>query len=140
MWGKSAMAPSQPVELQDIPVMYVASDTGLAGASMAFDRLEAHFPSLKGRKFYGTFLPPDGPYRACVAIQPDDDPETLGLPMWTIPGGTYRRAKVLDWAQHLPEIGETFERMAEGAERDRSRPSIEFYRSMKELVLFLPVR
>ena len=131
---------TEPVKLQAIHVMYVESDTGLAGASKAFDRLEAHFPTLKGRKFYGTFMPPDGPYRACLAIQPGDDPATLGLPTWTIPGGRYRRGKVLNWSQNLPEIGKTFARLANGAERDSSRPGVEFYRSMRELVLFLPVK
>ncbi len=134
------MTQSQAVELQDIPVMYVESDAGLAGASKAFDRLEAHFRSLKGRKFYGTFLPPDGPYRACVAIQPADDAAALGLATWTIPGGKYRRGKVPNWSQNLPEIGKTFARMSEEFGRDPSRPGIEFYRSMKELVLFLPVK
>jgi hypothetical protein len=125
----------QSVTLDDVRVMFIESDTGLAGASKAFDRLEAHFPTLKGRKFYGTFMPPAGPYRACVAIQPGDDPATLALPTWTIPGGKYRRGKVLDWSANL-----TFARLAEGAERDPSRPGIEFYRSMRELVLFLPVK
>lgn len=39
----------------EVQVMYVESATGVAGASGAFDRLEARLPSMKGRKFYGTF-------------------------------------------------------------------------------------
>ncbi|MBI1734164.1 MAG: hypothetical protein HYR51_03225 [Candidatus Rokubacteria bacterium] len=129
----------EPVVLAEIPVMYVESATGLAGAADAFDRLEARFASLRGRKFYGTFLPPDGPYRACVAIEPGDDAAALGLPTWTIPGGKYRRGKVLNWSANMAEIGKTFARLAENAQRDASRPGVEFYRSEKELVLFLPV-
>lgn len=45
----------EQVTLSEVQVMYVESDNGIAGASEAFDRLEARFPSLKGRKFYGTF-------------------------------------------------------------------------------------
>ena len=128
------------VVLADIPVMYVESPTGLAGAAEAFDRLETRFATLRGRKFYGTFVPPHGPYRACVAIAPHDDVAALGLPTWTIPGGTYRRGKVLNWMENLPEIGKTFARLSDGGVRDTTRPSIEFYRSARELVVFLPVK
>ena len=131
---------SQQVTLPEVQVMYVESATGLAGAAEAFDRLEARFPSLKGRRFYGTFQPPAGPYRACTAIEPGDDATALGLPTWVIPGGKYSRQKLLDWQARMPEIGKTFQSMAAEGERDSSRPSIEFYRSEKELVLFLPMK
>ncbi len=130
----------QQAILPEVQVMYVESATGLAGASEAFDRLEARFKNLKGRKFYGTFVPPAGPYRACVAVQPGDDAAALGLPVCTIPGGKYSRLKLMDWTSKIPEIGATFKRMAEESEHDSSRPSIEFYRSQKEVVLFLPVK
>jgi len=131
---------SQRVTLPEVQVLYVESATGLAGASEAFDRLEARFPSLKGRKFYGTFQPPAGPYRACTAVEPGDDATALGLPTWVIPGGEYSRQKLLDWQAQISEIGKTFQSMAAEGERDSSRPSIEFYRSEKELVLFLPMK
>lgn len=131
---------SAHLTLPDIPVMYVESPTGFAGAANAFDTLEASFPSLRGRKFYGTFQPPAGPYRACVAIEPGDDVTALVLPTWTIPGGEYSRAKVANWEQNRPEVGKTFQRMREQNAHDTSRPSIEFYRSQRELILFLPVR
>jgi len=123
-----------------IPVMYVESATGLAGAAEAFRQLEARLPGLKRRRFYGTFQPPDGPYRACVAIEPRDDPRAMGLAEWTIPGGEFARGRLESWEDHIPEIARTFERMATECERDPSRPSVEFYRSQKELVLLFPVR
>jgi len=129
----------QQVTLPGAQVMYVESPTGFAGAAKAFDTLEAAFKSLKGRKFYGTFQPPAGPYRACVVIEPSDDVAALGFPRWTIPGGKYNRGKVANWEQNRPEIGKTFQRMSEENERDGNRPSIEFYRSQRELVLFLPI-
>ena len=49
------MMVTQQVTRPEVQVMYVESATGLAGAAEAFDRLEARFPSLKGRRFYGTF-------------------------------------------------------------------------------------
>src|SRR5262245_29710582 len=115
------MMVTQQVTLQDVQVMYVESATGLAGVADAFDRLEARFPSLKGRRFYGTFQPPAGPYRACTAIEPDDDAPSLGLKTWVLPGGTYSRQKLLKWSARIPAIGETFQRMAKEGERDSSR-------------------
>jgi hypothetical protein len=123
----------------EVPVMYVESAAGLAGAAEAFRQLEARLPGLKRRKFYGTFQPPDGPYRACVAREPDDDPPAMGLATWTIPGGKYGRGKLANWEEHIPEIGRTFQRMALECERDPNRPSVEFYRSQRELELLLPV-
>src|SRR5207302_7775122 len=123
--------------LSDVQVMYVESTTGIPGAAKAFDTLEAPFPTLKGRKFYGTFLPSSGVYRACVAIEAGDDVAALGFATWTVPGGKYARGKVTNWEQNRSEIGKTFERMRSENEQDTSRPSIEFYRSQRELLLFL---
>ena len=131
---------AQRVEVSEVQVMYVESAAGLAGAAEAFRQLEARLPGLKGRKFYGTFQPPDGPYRACVASASGDDATSLGLTTWTIPGGKYSRSKLANWEDDLPEIGRSFQRMARECERDPSRPSVEFYRSQKELVLLLPIR
>ena len=125
------------VTLDDIKVMFVVSGRGVQGAGEAFDRLEAHLPSLKGRKFYGTLL--NGEYRACVALEAPDAPAAMGLQTWTIPGGAYARRKLLRWSERLPEIGETFRAMAAEFPADRTRPNIEFYRSQKELLLFLAV-
>jgi hypothetical protein len=126
------------VSLDPIEVMYVVAEGGPQGAPAAFDVLESRLQNLRGRKFYGTFL--RGEYRACVAIQPGDDPRALGLATWTIPGGKFERRKLTDWQDRIPEIGATFISMAREFDAEESRPSVEFYRSTRELVLFLPVR
>ena len=125
------------VTLDDVKVMYVVSLNGPLGAGEAFDRLEARLPSLKGRKFYGTML--NGEYRACVALEPQDVPASLGLETWTIPGGAYVRRKMEGWSERLPEIGQVFGALAAEYPRDPARPNIEFYRSQKELLLFMAV-
>jgi hypothetical protein len=124
--------------LDDIDVMCVVADGGPCGAPAAFRALEAPLKSLKGRRFYGTFLA--GEYRACVAIQPGDDPAALGLATWRIPGGKFEKRKLMDWQNRLSEIGATFIAMAREFDADESRPSVEFYRSSRELLLFLPVK
>lgn len=122
------------VERDEVPVMYVVSEGGVAGSNAAFDKLESNFPTLRGRKFFATVH--DGQYRACVAIREDDDPESLGLPADVIPGGTYAKQRLEGGFEN---IGPTFDAMAAEHTRDRSRPVIEFYRRHDDVILFLPV-
>jgi len=125
------------VTLDDMEVMYVAAESGPEGAQQAFDKLESHFSTLRGRKFYGTYQ--SGEYRACVVIMHEDDPSSLGLDTCIIPGGRYIRKKMKDWLGRIPEIEQTFVSLAKQYPSDPERPSIEFYRSQKVLILFLPV-
>lgn len=121
-----------------IEVMCVTAEGGPAGIRPAWDRLESTLPSLKGRKFYGAFQPPDGPYRACVVLLPSDDPEALGLDRWTIPGGHYARKTVKAWEENPKAISTGFDELAATHKPDPSRPGIEFYRSQGEVIIFLP--
>lgn len=125
------------VTLDPVKVMFVVSPDGPQGAGEAFDRLEARLSSLKGRKFYGTLL--NGEYRACVALEVQDAPAAMGLETWTIPGGAYARRKLEGWPERLPEIGQIFGALAAEYPRDAARPNVEFYRSQKELLLFMAV-
>jgi len=124
--------------LEDVKVMCVVAVGGLEGIKEAWEKLEMPLPSLKGRKFYGTYL--NGEYRACVALRDDDDPIALGLDKWTIPGGTYAHRKIQDWPERTGEIGKTFAAMAAEYPVDPTRPEIEFYRSQKELILYIPIK
>ncbi|MDA4128947.1 MAG: GyrI-like domain-containing protein [Thaumarchaeota archaeon] len=126
------------VTLEDIPVMFVRSRSGPKGAREAFDTLESRLANLKGRRFYGTFL--NGEYCACVARISTDEPATAKLEEGTIPGGVYARRKIDDWESKVPRLALMFEEMASQNPVDVTRPSVEFYRSQKELILLLPVR
>jgi hypothetical protein len=126
------------VTLDDIDVMCVVAEGGPAGGAAAFEALEARLPTLRGRRFYGTFH--SGEYRACVAMRSDDDPAALGLGVWRIPGGEYEQLRLHDWHDRIPEIPALFDAMVPASEVDPTRPSIELYRSARELVLLRPVR
>ncbi len=89
---------------------------------------------------YGTFHPASGVYRACASPREGDDPGALGLETWTIPGGRYSKRVVKPFDGNYTVIGPTFEQMAARADYDPTRPSVEFYRRMDELVLLLPVK
>jgi len=131
------------VERSDVTVLRVRANMSGGGPADAMRVLESKLPSLKGRKFYGVFrlLEAGEEYFACVEQIDSDDPERMGLETGTIPGGLYARRKLYDWqkivdAGKLPEVGREFVR---GYDIDRSRPEIEYYRSMSEMHLLLPV-
>ncbi|MGB9364783.1 MAG: hypothetical protein WCE79_02090 [Xanthobacteraceae bacterium] len=122
-------------------VMYVDGEAGKPiseQAPRAFNVLEAKLASLKGRKFYGVVI--GGLYRACVEIEPDDEPDLLAYPTWTLPGGRFARHRIADWERHRDLIGPTFAALRARPDSDPNRPSIEFYRSQKELQVLVPVR
>lgn len=121
--------------------MFVKSDNGVKGSAKAFLKLESKLPSLKKRKFYGVLIgkPDEGEYRSCVAIVDGDDPRKMGLSTWTIPGGKYAREKIKDWEQNLDKLPVVFNKMVKENKLDSSRPTVEFYRSQKELICLLPI-
>ena len=127
--------------IKDIEVMFVESPNGPAGSGEAFNKLESSLATLKGRKFYASFQYATGVYRACVAIADPIEPERFGFHKWTIPGGLYAQEKLENWTEHADEIPDLFGKMSQEYEGriDSSRPSIEFYKSQKELILLLPI-
>jgi hypothetical protein len=128
--------------LKDVKVMFVESTNGPAGSGEAFNKLESKLSSLKGRKFYATFYYSTGQYRACVALEESDDPQQLGFETWIVPGGKYVQQRLENWTEHADEIPDLFGKMSmENKGRiDSSRPSIEYYKSQKELILLLPIQ
>ena len=128
--------------LEAIKVVFVESANGPKGAGEAFKKLESRLPSLKGRKFYGTLHYPNGSYRACLALEAEDDPDLLGLETWITPGGKYAREKIENWSEHLGEIPQVFSALSQTYQGrvDPDRPRIEFYKSQKELLLLLPIQ
>ena len=126
------------ITIEDIKVICVKASGGPETAAAAFDKLEANFSSLRGRKFYGVFH--NGEYRACTAIMEEEDPQALGFEEMTIPGGKYARTKIEDWEKNTHLIGPAFDNMAKEYEVDPMRPSIEFYRSQKELITLMPIK
>lgn len=128
--------------LPDIPVMFILSPNGVASSAKTFNMLESKLPSLKKRKFYGVVegTPPNDTYRACVAIMEGDDPKALGLKTWVVPGGKYERRKIENWEKNIEKIGKTFEALMKECTADPTRPSLEFYRSMEDMFVFLPIK
>lgn len=125
------------VELKDTPVMCVVADGGMSGIRKAWDRLEEPFDTFVGRRFYGVRWGDE--YRACVALSEEDDPEALDLEHWVIPGGLYVSCRIDEWPRHTHQIPRRFAALEKTATVDRDRPAIEYYRTERELILYVPV-
>lgn len=132
------------IERAEIAVLRVRADFQGSGPAGAMAHLESKLRSLKGRKLYGVFreLPEGEEYFACVERTPADDPGRLQLEVGAIPGGLYARRKLLGWQKLIESgtLGNQFQEMIRLYDFDPGRPEIEFYRSMTELHLLLPVK
>jgi hypothetical protein len=131
------------IERSETEVLRVRADMKGSGPAGAMRLLESKLTSLKGRKFYGAFrLLEDGEeYFACVERIAGEDPANMGLDVGVLPGGLYVRRKLNDWETIIAsgQLGEHFKELIQTHEFDRNRPEIEYYRSMSELHLLLPV-
>ena len=130
------------VDLPEIKIMYVVSKNGVVGSSQAFNKLESYLPTLKGRKFYGLVfgVPPNDTYWASVALIDLDNPEKEGMQIGAIPAGKYVQERINNWNNNTSLIGQTFQKISKQYTIDSSRPSIEFYRSMRDMLIRLPIK
>ena len=140
------MAKLNVTRLEDIIVARVRAEGGPAGPKRAFDELESRMSSLHGRKMYGVFYGsgPEETYYACVKLD-DEHEDDMGFERGTIPGGRYARRRVDDWAGNEEQLAKRFEELEKhcveaGLELDPDRPGIEFYRSMRDMVIMVPVK
>lgn len=131
------------VERPEVEVLRVLADMKGGGPAEAMRTLESRLSSLRGRRFYGIFrlLSEGEEYFACVERVASDNPAAMGLEVGTIPGGLYVRRKVLDWEKVIAsgKLGSVFQEMVGCYQVDRDRPGVEYYRSMTELHLLVPV-
>ncbi len=114
------------------------------GPKEAFNALESHLTTLKRRKFYGLSYDSDEGTDYYAGLVPDDELEELrfadlGFPTKEIEGGSCVRVKLLDWSSKIDQLGPAFGAMSDEYGFDATRPRMEFYRSMTELHLLLPV-
>jgi GyrI-like small molecule binding domain len=128
------------VERDDLTVMFLrAAADEPEPIGDAWNELE-RLVGTRGRKFFGTFDPATGEYRACTTSLEGDEAAALGLDVGTLPGGRYLRVRLRGEPPAVYElISPTFKELAKHADVDPSRPSIEFYRRRDEIDLLLPL-
>jgi len=128
------------IERNDVRVMFKRVADEQSAISRGMVELEEAIGSLRGRKFYGAFDASGSEYRVCVQLREDDQPDALGLEVGTLPGGRYARVRLQGEPPGVYRlIAPAFKKLAERADRDRSRPGIEFYRRHDVVDLLLPV-
>ena len=103
--------------------------------------LESKLPTIKGRKFYGVVfgIPPGDEYWAGVELTPVDRPKEWGFQTGIIPGGKYVQERIKDWDNDITVIGKTFQKLSKEHMVDNTRPCVEFYRSMYDMLVRLPI-
>jgi hypothetical protein len=128
------------VERDETVVMFKRVADEQAAITRGWSELESAVGPLRGRRFFGVFDGVKHEYLVCVERREGDDPETLGLEAGTLPGGRYARRRLRGEPPAVyAEIGPAFEQLAQRADRDDTRPGIEFYRSRDVIDLLLPV-
>lgn len=129
------------VDQSDIELIVCRASEFPAGIKDSWERLEFKLASLKGRKFYGLTFFEEGQLVYYAGLQPVDEAEikTLGFPTMTLKGGKYARVRLMDWNNHVDEIGPIFDELMEEYKKDPSGPTVEFYRSQTELHLMIPI-
>lgn len=111
------------------------------GTKDAFATIESRLPTLQGRKMYGlVFNTPNGlEYYAGLVPESEHEEQQFGFPIIEVPAGLCVRTKLFDWSEHIDQIGPLFGQMIAQFGIDPSRPTMEYYRSQRELHLLVPI-
>jgi hypothetical protein len=120
-------------------VMLVRVPDQLSEIQRAWASFEAAV-GLRGRKFYGAFDPVTDTYSVCAVLRPDDDPSEFGAEHGTLPGGRYACVRLHGEPPGVyEEIGPTAERLAQRADADPTRPTLEYYRRRDLIDVLVPL-
>lgn len=99
-----------------------------------------HLVGLRGRKMYAAVDTAAGTYTTCTPVRPGDEPQALGLELDVLPGGDYLRGRLVGEPPAVYEqIGPGMAELERLADRDPSRPLVEFYRRHDQVELWVPV-
>lgn len=128
----------QQPALRLITVKAVSFPDGIKAAWRAIEERRA----MKGRKAYGLIYSSAAgmEYHAGLVSDGELEERVTGLRVIEVPAGPCARMKLMDWNQHIEQIGPLFGRMMADVAVDPSRPTMEFYRSFTELHLLVPVK
>ena len=95
---------------------------------------------LRGRKMYASVDTAAGTYTTCTPVRDGDDPQALGLEVGVLRGGDYLRGRLVGEPPAVyDQIGPGMAELERLADRDSSRPLVEFYRRRDQVELWVPV-
>jgi ribosomal protein S24E len=78
-------------------------------------------------------------YHAGLVPESEAEERSIGLPIIEVPAGLCVRRKLENWTEHTDQIGVMFDEMIREFGMDRSRPTMEYYRSVEEMHLLVPI-
>lgn len=112
------------------------------GIGQAFDELVALFPKDDERPYYGISLCTENGivYHAAALEKFDGEAESHRCERYTIEKGDYLAVSITDWQEKTDMIGEVFKTMFTDERCDPSKPSVEIYKNMKEMVCLVKER
>ena len=133
------MSDEHVVVREPVEVMLVRVADELPEIQRAWAEFETAV-GLRGRKFFGAFDPATGTYSVCAVLRAGDDPAAFGAERGTLPGGRYACVRLHGEPPEVyDQIGPTAQRLAQRSDADRTRPTLEYYRSHDVIDVLVPV-
>ncbi len=111
------------------------------GIGEAFDGLMKMLPPGDERPYYGiSQCTKEGITYIAAALETfDGESKNYGYENYTIERGEYLTAPLMDWTSKLHCIKDVFEKIIKDERVDNSKPAIEVYKNMKEMVCMVKV-
>jgi len=132
--------PPEVITRAPSPVMLAICPDELPAIQALWPSFEA-LVGLRGRKMYAIVDVLAGTYATCTPLRPDDDPDALGLQVGELPGGRFRRGRLVGEPPELySRIAPGFDALESLGAVDRTRPLVEFYQRRDQVELWLPMR
>lgn len=128
------------IRRSDEAIMYLDVAFDVEAIQAGWPEFESRFTSLRGRTMMAVVFPEQGIYRLATQMRGEDDPDSLGLRMGVVPGGSYLMLSLAGEAPGVHRgIGPAFDELHGLGEYDASRPCLEAYRSSTEIDCLLPI-
>lgn len=112
------------------------------GVKEGFNALTEKLPQADQRLCYGIFQ--HGPkgihYQAAYTVLDSDEEEQYECTTFTLEKGDYLCVSLYEWYKKIPSIGASFTELFKDPRVDPKSPSIEFYKTGKDLVCMVKVK
>lgn len=125
----------------DLKVFGVQVNTFPNGVGDAFDKLMKILPQQDKRPYYGISQCLNGNinYIAAALETYDGEGNKYGYQNYTIERGEYLSAPLMDWTTKTGCIKDVFEEIIKDERVDNTKPAIEVYKNMQEMVCMVKI-
>jgi hypothetical protein len=118
-------------QTESLNIMYVTADTFPEGIMPAFDQLKRLLPDAENRTLFGISKPEhDGTivYKAGALENHQAEAAEYNLKTFVLIKGDYLSELVSDWANNVPAISTTFDKLLDDARLDPAAYCVEWYK------------